>query len=53
MYKITVPEEELVKADNIEQKWKDLFQQAKIVDRSLVKVKKKFTLVSVSFVLMD
>lgn len=46
MYKITVPEEEVILVRNIEQKWLDLFQQAKHVDRSLIKVKKKFTLVS-------
>ena len=45
MYKLPVSEEELSVVDNIEEKWNDLFLQAKQVDRSLVKVKKKFTLV--------
>ncbi len=48
MYNITVPEEEIQKVECIEQKWLDLFEQAKQVDRSLVKVKKKFTIVSLS-----
>ena len=46
MYSITVTAEELEEVGGIEQKWLDLFAQAKHVDRSLVKVKKKFTVVS-------
>lgn len=29
----------------LEQQWKDLFKQGREVDKSLIKVKKKFTLV--------
>ncbi len=47
MYKIAVSEEELTGVESIEQKWLDLFAQAKHIDRSLVKVKKKFTVVSI------
>ncbi len=46
MYNIAVPGEEVQRVESIEQKWLDLFNQAKHVDRSLVKVKKKFTIVS-------
>lgn len=46
MYKIDVTEEEEKLQSSISQKWTDVFQEAKMVDRSLVKVKKKFTLVS-------
>ena len=48
MYKIPVSEEEQTVVGNIEQKWKGLFLQAKDVDRSLVRVKKKFTKVAIS-----
>ena len=46
MYNIPVEEEEKVIAGRIEQIWKDLFQEAKMVDRSLVSVKKKFTIIT-------
>ena len=46
MYKIAVAEEELTAVESIDQKWEDLFAQAKHIDRSLVKVKKKFTIVN-------
>lgn len=46
MYNIVVPEEEVQGVECIEEKWLALFDQAKHVDRSLVKVKKKFTIVS-------
>ncbi len=45
MYNIPLNEEELSLVDNIDEKWRELFNQAKTVDRSLIKVKKKFTLV--------
>ena len=47
MYKITVTDEELEVVSGIEEKWKALFIQARQVDRSLITVKKKFTLVCV------
>lgn len=43
---LQVPEEELQLSDGLEQMWLDLFKEAKMVDRSLVTVKKKFTIVS-------
>ena len=46
MLYIQVPEEELKLSDGLEQMWLDLFKEAKMVDRSLVTVKKKFTIVS-------
>lgn len=46
MYTITVPEGELELVGSIEQRWRDVFHEAKMLDRSLVAVKKKFTLVS-------
>jgi hypothetical protein len=45
VYDITVPEEELEMVGGLEQQWKDLFAQGRQVDRSLITVKKKFTLV--------
>lgn len=45
MYKIPVSEDELELVVNIDEKWRELFLQARNVDRSLIKVKKKFTLV--------
>ena len=45
MYSIEVSEEELTVVDGLEQQWKDLFVQAREVDKSLIKVKKKFTIV--------
>lgn len=45
MYKIPVPVQELTLVEKIEEQWRELFIQAKNVDRSLIKVKKKFTLV--------
>ena len=45
MYNITVSEEELQMVGGLEQQWKDLSAQGREVDRSLIKVKKKFTLV--------
>lgn len=45
VYNITVPEEELEMVGGLEQQWKDLFTQGRQVDKSLIKVKKKFTLV--------
>lgn len=53
MYNIHVTDEELATAQGIEQKWMDLFTQAKHVDRSLIRVKKKFTLVSKSFAVLS
>ncbi|XP_065190514.1 dynein axonemal heavy chain 10-like [Sycon ciliatum] len=41
--KDTIPREELAAAENFSEVWSELFQQARRVDRSLVKVKKKFT----------
>lgn len=46
MYDIPVSQDETQRVESIQQKWEDLFVQAKQVDRSLVKVKKKFTIVS-------
>ena len=46
MYAITVTEEEKELVSGIEQNWRDVFHEAKMLDRSLVAVKKKFTLVS-------
>ena len=45
VYDIVVSEEELQMVQGLEQQWKDLFVQGREVDRSLIKVKKKFTLV--------
>ena len=45
VYDITVTEEELQMVGGLEQQWKDLFKQGREVDKSLIKVKKKFTLV--------
>ncbi len=45
MYAMPIPEEEVKLAAGIEQQWKDLFAEARAVDRSLISVKKKFTLV--------
>ena len=45
VYDIMVSEEELEMVDGLEQQWKDLFVQGREVDKSLIKVKKKFTLV--------
>lgn len=45
VYNIEVSEEELTVVDGLEQQWKDLFVQAREVDKSLIKVKKKFTIV--------
>ena len=45
MYSIPVTNEELDLVENIDEIWRELFSQAKTVDRSLIKVKKKFTLV--------
>ena len=41
---IQVPEEELKLSDGLEKMWLDLFKEAKMVDRSLVTVKEKFTI---------
>ena len=46
MYNIPVPEDEEEIAQNIGQVWMDLFREAKMVDRSLVSVKKKFTVIT-------
>ena len=46
MYNIAVPDQEIGLVETIEQQWKELFQKAKTVDRSLIKVKKKFTKVA-------
>ena len=46
MYQIPVDQEQVTMVQEIEQRWKDLFTQAKMVDRSLIVVKKKFTIVS-------
>ncbi len=46
MYAIVVPAEEAGLAGGIEQQWRDLFAEARAVDRSLGTVKRKFTLVS-------
>ncbi len=45
MYAIVVPAEEAGLAGDIEQQWRDLFAEARAVDRSLGTVKRKFTLV--------
>ena len=47
MYGITVPEGETELVGSIEQRWRDVFHEAKMLDRSLVAVKKKFTRVSI------
>ena len=47
MYSIPVTKEEEELVGSIEQRWTDVFHEAKMLDRSLVAVKKKFTLVSV------
>ena len=46
MYDIPVDEEESERAKCIDVVWADLFQEAKMVDRSLVSVKKKFTIIT-------
>ncbi len=46
MYDIPVDEEEQLIAETINEVWMDLFQEAKTVDRSLVSVKKKFTVIT-------
>ncbi|KAJ8284497.1 hypothetical protein COCON_G00033470 [Conger conger] len=43
MYGGEAPEEELELASNISQMWSDLFAEARVVDRSLGRVKKTFT----------
>lgn len=45
MYNIVVPQEEVEMAAGIEEKWKNVFTQARQLDKSLISVKKKFTLV--------
>lgn len=45
MYNISVSKDELDLVGNIDEKWRELFRQARNVDRSLIKVKRKFTLV--------
>ena len=45
MYNIAVPQEEVEMAAGIEEKWKNVFTQARQLDKSLISVKKKFTLV--------
>lgn len=52
MYKIPVAEEEITMVENIDKRWEELFLQARSVDRSLIKVKKKFTLVKKMFYLL-
>ena len=46
MYNIPVAPEDFELASNISQKCIDLFREAKMVDRSLVSVKKKFTVIT-------
>ena len=46
VYQIPVDEEQVKMVQEIEPRWKDLFTEAKMVDRSLIVVKKKFTVVS-------
>ena len=46
MYKIPVPVEEANEASGISTVWSDLSREAKMVDRSLVSVKKKFTIIT-------
>ena len=48
MYNIAVPQEEVEMAAGIEEKWKNVFTQSRQVDKSLISVKKKFTLVRVT-----
>ncbi|XP_048858906.1 dynein axonemal heavy chain 10 [Brienomyrus brachyistius] len=43
MYKVAVTEEEMVLVGNIRQLWNDLLAESRQVDRSLGRVKKKFT----------
>lgn len=45
MYNIAVPQEEVEMAAGIEEKWRNVSTQAREVDKSLISVKKKFTLV--------
>ena len=45
VYGIAVSEEELALVGGLEQQWKDLSIEGRQVDKSLIKVKKKFTLV--------
>ena len=53
MYSIAVPQEEVEMAAGIEQQWKDVSTQAGQVDKSLISVKKKFTLVCMLIVPID
>ena len=46
MYTIPIAEEERKDAEGIEQVWEDLFREGKMVDRSLVSVKKKFKVIT-------
>ena len=46
MYDIPVEEEEKKRAESIGEIWAELFLEAKRVDRSLVSVKKKFTVIT-------
>ena len=46
VYNIPVPEDEKEMAQNIGQVWTDLFREAKMVDRKLISVKKKFTVIT-------
>lgn len=48
MYSIAVPQEEVEMAAGIEEKWSNVFTQSRQVDKSLISVKKKFTLVRVT-----
>jgi len=45
MYNIAVSQEEVEMAAGIEEKWRNVFTQAREKDKSLISVKKKFTLV--------
>lgn len=53
VYSITVSEEEVEVVGGLEQQWKDLFSQGRQVDKSLIKVKKKFTLVCDKILLQE
>ena len=46
MYQIPVTEEEAMEATDISRVWTDLTREAKMKDRSLVSVKKKFTIIT-------
>ena len=48
MYGIEVAQEELEMVASIEEQWRAVFSEARQVDRSLVAVKKKFTLVGIA-----